>query len=101
MYPIAPALCATYSTTAASESSDLGMEACPEKTRLRQLARNAVSFLPMYSERNSSCAPPDLSRTGVTLEPSFRLEAAPLKTSRKSLLDTSADLTLGLAIMMA
>ena len=27
-------------------SSDLGMVACPENTRLRQLARNAVSFLP-------------------------------------------------------
>jgi hypothetical protein len=73
----------------------LGIEAYPEKTRLRQLARNAVSFLPMNSERNSSRAPPDLSMTGVTLEPSLRLEAAPVKTSRKSFLGTSGRLDAG------
>src|ERR1019366_10307195 len=99
--PIAPWLWATKSTTAASGSRDLGMDACPENTRLRQLARNAASDLPMYAARNSLVTDPALSRIGLTREPSFRLERSPEKTSRRSFFDMSADFTLGFAITTA
>jgi hypothetical protein len=47
IYPTAPGVCATYSTMATSVSTDFGIEACPENTRLRQLKRNALPLLPM------------------------------------------------------
>lgn len=46
-YPTAPGLCATKSTIAASESTVFGIDACPEKTRLRQLATKAPSDFPI------------------------------------------------------